>query len=410
MSLYRVFKLAFRNIFRNKRRTLLTLAAIIIGGVALVFIGGYIQYTFWGLREQTIHSQTGHMQFYKKGFIEKGSIEPEKYLLSKNEAEKVEEVLSKQKHVKQFAKRLSIMGLVSNGDKSVIFLGKGVEPEKDSEINTNTQVVEGENLMDDDNFKILLGVDLASLMHVKIGDNVTLLVTTMQGSQNAYDFTVKGFTKTGIKDYDDKSIVVSLTDAQKLINTDSIERIISLFDKTENTELVNKELSGKIDSIQVEFRTWEQLAQYYHQVVQMYENAFNVMKTVILLIIIMSIANALIMSVMERVSEIGTLRAMGTSKGDVLVMFIMEGFTLGVLGGIGSVIFGWLFAFLINLKGGIYMPPPPGHTEGYWIQIMTNFKVLALPFIISVLASVISSFIPAVKAARLKVVEALYHV
>lgn len=410
MKLFPIFGIAFRNVLRNKRRTTLTLASIIIGGVALVFVGGYIEYSFMGLRESTIKSELGHIQYYKKGFIEKGSIEPGKYLLASKETNQIESILKKQPQVKQFAKRLSIMGLISNGDRTVTFIGSGVEPEKNSEINAFLKVVEGEDLMDEDAYKILIGTELARNLNIKIGEYVTLLTTTFDGSINAIDFEVLGFVSRGIKEYDSRMVVMRLQECQELLGTNKVERIVTLLDKTEDTGMIKDLISKKINLQEIEFKSWDELANYYHQVVQLYNNAFSILKIVILIIIVLSIANAMVMSVMERIREIGTLRAIGTSKEMIWALFIIEGFYLGLLGGIGSVVFGWLFAMVINLSGGIYMPPPPGNTEGYYIMISTSLPILMLPVAISLISSVISSIIPAAKAAKLTVVDALFHV
>ena len=105
------FTLAFRNVFRNKRRTFITFLAIISGMVALIVFGGFVEYSFWGLRESTIHSQLGHIQIFKKGYSEKGISDPSKYLIDNFQL--LEKKLYRVPEVELVTARLSFAGLVS---------------------------------------------------------------------------------------------------------------------------------------------------------------------------------------------------------------------------------------------------------------------------------------------------------
>ncbi len=121
------FLLALRNIFRNKRRTIITFLAIISGMVGLIVFGGFVEYSFWGLRESTIRSQLGHIQVYKKGYSEKGIANPSEYLI--DDFQKLEELFYKIPYVELVTARLSFSGLISTGENTLICKGSGVIPE-----------------------------------------------------------------------------------------------------------------------------------------------------------------------------------------------------------------------------------------------------------------------------------------
>lgn len=405
-----IFKLAFRNILRNKRRTMLTLFSIMFGASSIVFVGGYIEYTFWGLREATIKNDIGHIQIYQKGFNENSMNDQQNYVLHNRDIQQIEAQLKEMPEISQFSKRINFTGLISSGEKTLTFMGVGIEPGKESKVNTQMTIVSGENLFDSDKNRILIGSDLAKSLGVKVKDNVTLLTTSKSGQINAIDFEVFGLVSRGIKDVDSRSIVILLEDAQRLVDMDGIERYLVFLKNTTDTPKVLSILNKKFAINQYELKSWEELTPYYHQVVRLYNSAFNFLKLVILVIIILSISNTMIMSILERVSEIGTLRAMGTSKLQTVFVIVTEGFLLGTIGGILGIFIGTLIAFTINLFGGIYMPPPPGFSDGYMILVAIVPNVLLFALFLSIFSSLISSIIPAIKASRLRIVDALRHV
>jgi len=403
-------KLAIRNVFRNKRRTSITLASIVIGGIAIILVGGYIEYSFWGLREMAIRSELGHIQIYKDGFIKNGQVEPQKYLLDSAQVQSIKNELSKNDSVKTFSQRLSIVGLVSDGNKNLFFMGQGIEPEKESEISSTLKIVDGTDLFDDDSYKILVGKGLAENLKLSVGNQLTLMVSTFYGGINAMDFEIAGIISNGIKEFDDKIIRLKLNEAQELLGTDKVERVITLLNETEETDTAYSLLDKSLAPQGTELRKWDSMADYYQKVKTVYQNIFAFLKTIILIVIVLSIMNTMMMSVMERVSEIGTLRSLGTSRSGILLLFINEGLVLGVVGGVLAIILGIGCAFLINLMGGIYMPPPPGHTTGYVILIQIVPSALRFTFLLSIVSAILSSIFPAIKAARLKVVDAIRHV
>jgi putative ABC transport system permease protein len=134
------------------------------------------------------------------------------------------------------------------------------------------------------------------------------------------------------------------------------------------------------------------------------------MKVIICIIVFFSIANTMSMSVFERIKEIGTLRAIGTTRWGITKLFLVEGVLIGILGGILGIICGILAAQIINLSGGIEVPPPPGMTVSFVCKILIVPKVLLYSFSLTVIVSVLSSLYPAIKASRLRIVDAIHYV
>ena len=406
----KTISLAFRNIFRNSRRTAITFLAIISGLVGIIVFGGYVEYSYWGLRETVIKTQLGHIQLYKKGYIEKGVADPAKYLIDDPDAvERAISVLPFVKYMTMVSNRLTFSGLVSTGEKTLACKGIGVDPTREEEMSYYESLVEGVQISNDMPDGGVIGVELMKALGAKVGDYVTILTTTVDGVINAADIEIVGVAQTGTKDYDSVFIKMPIQFVRTILNTNSAEKIIILLENTEDVPEVTTLLNDLIEEndLDLELRTWEDLATFYYKVVDLYDGIFRVVKVIIGAIVFFSIANTMTMTVFERVQEIGTLRAIGITKGGITSLFIVEGILIGVVGGILGNVVGIAVAKIINLCGGVEMTPPPGMTVGFNAEILIVPEVLLYGFVLTVLVSVVSSVYPAFKASRLQIVDAL---
>lgn len=402
--------LALRNIFRNKRRTAITFMAIITGVVSLIVFGGFIEYTFWGLREQTIRTQLGHIQVYKEGYSEKGIAEPGKYLIE--DPEVIEKTISNMPNVTMVTHRLTFSGLISTQQKTLPCKGIGVVVEKEKEMSGFETIVAGGQLEADQTDGGVVGSELMKALGAKVGDYLTILTTTPDGVINAVDFKVVGITQTGSQDYDSVFVKLPIETVQNLLNTTAVEKIIVFLKDTKDVDKVASLLAEAINKnkMDLELKKWSELAEFYWKVVGVYHGIFNVVKVIIGVIALFSIANTITMSVYERVREIGTMRAIGTTRSRIITLFITEGALVGIFGGLLGIFVGILVAHIINISGGIYISPPPGMSKGYVSLILIVPKVVIYAFSSIVVVAILSSIYPAYKASRLKIVEALQHV
>jgi len=311
-------KLAFRNVFRNKRRTILTLLGIICGNAAIINYLGYVNASIWGMRESVINGQLSHIQIYKKGFLEKGVIDPYKYMI--DNYEEIKKIMMEDKMIVVMAPRISFSGIIASNDISTIFTGEGVDPQYDNKITSYINISEGRDLVPTDQNAVVLGIGLAAGMQAATGSMLTLLTSTRAGGLNAIDIQVEGIMQSGIKDYDNVFLKLPLQTVQKLLNTKAVTRLFVLIDKTENTELVAAKMKKLIQEkkLDLEIKTWDELATTFHAVVKILYDFFYFVAIIIILIVIFSITNTLTMSVMERIDEIGTIRAIGATKKNVM--------------------------------------------------------------------------------------------
>jgi putative ABC transport system permease protein len=409
MPLY--LKLAIRNVFRNRRRTLITLAAMGFGAAAIIVFGGFVHSIYFGVRESTIRSQVGHIQLYRRGYSDKGNLAPYDYLIADYAGLRAE--LLKLEHVKAVTARLGFSGLVSTGDTTTAFVGTGVQPESETDLSALAVVVDGKELASRDPRGITLGVGLARAFGVKPGDDLTLLSTTRAGSINALAVKVRGVWESGEKAYDDRFLRVGLPEVQRLLDVENgeVQSVVLLLDKTEHTAAVRADIDRLIrdKSLDLEVRTWEDLALRYHQVRELFGRIFAVLTLIVSIMVVFGITNTMTMAIFERTREIGTIMALGTRRRGVISMFVLEGVALGALGGLLGVLLGIGLARVISAVG-IQLPPPPGSTRGFTVNIFVVPEVLLQAFRLSLVTATLASLYPAWRAARLNVVEALRHV
>ena len=411
------FKLALRNVFRNKIRSIITLAAIAFGSVSIIISGGFFEDTFLQMREAAIHSQLGHMQIYCKGYNDHGASAPFDYLIE--DRRPLIEKLMKFDHIKLVTSRITFFAMISTGENNVSVFCQGVEPEGEKVLNKidslqkenkGVKIELGRDLSKGDHFEVILGRGLAKNLDLKPGDSAVLLTNTVGGSLNAFDVTIKGIFFTASKEFDDRALRIPIQTAQQLLRTDSVQTIVVLLDKTENTLAVSSQMKQMIqtDNLPLEMKTWKELADFYNKTVELYGKQFFFLKLIIATIVILSIFNTINMAIWERTREIGTIMAMGYKKLDILKLFLAEGFILGLLGGAAGVILGTLLAKGISIFG-IRMPPPPGATVGWTAFIKVVPHLLISSMAISLFASLFSSIYPAFKASNLTINDALRH-
>ena len=196
-----LIKLALRNILRQKIRTAMTLAAIMFGVVGLILAGGFIQDVFIQLGEAIIHSQTGHAQVFRKDYLERGTRQPDRFLIDKPDA--LAERLAAIPQVKDVSARLNFAGLLNNGRRDLAVIGEGIEPDKEARLGTYLQLTAGRQLRDADTFGMLVGQGVAQSLNLKPGDAVTLVMNTSDGALNTLDFEIVGIFQSFSKDFDE---------------------------------------------------------------------------------------------------------------------------------------------------------------------------------------------------------------
>jgi len=399
-----MLKLALRNVFRHKLRTGMTLAAIVFGVVGLVLSGGFVEDVYYQLGETFIHSQSGHLQVSRADFHASGTRSPDKFLI--DSPEPLRKLLLAQPQVDDVMARISFSGLVSNGRSDWPIVGEGVEPDKEARLGTHIFMIEGRPLAKSDGYGIVIGGGVAHALKLRPGDRVTLLLNTAEGALNSLEFTVVGLFKSFSKDYDARAVRIPLAAAQELLGTQGVNSLVVSLKRTEDTQQVADKLRRQIDSRTYEVLRWEELNDFYARAVELYQRQFGVLQFIILVLVLLSVANSVNMSVFERVGEFGTMMALGNRSGAVFRLVLSENALLGLIGGLLGVVFGLILAWVISAIG-IPMPPPPGANLGYTAHIRVLPDTLLMAFGVGFCATLLAALFPARRVSRIPVSEAL---
>jgi putative ABC transport system permease protein len=400
------FRIATRNLWRNTGRTLVAVSTVAGGVVAFLLAGGFINWIFHDMREGTIHSQLGHIQIVRPGYFDKGIADPYAFLLKENASEL--SAASAVPGVISLTQRLAFSGLISIGDLTVPFAGEGIDPERERPISKRITVLEGKALEHGDERKAMLGEGLARSLGAKPGDTIVLLTTAATGGPSAVEVTVAGVFATISKEYDDTAVRLPIKLARKLMKVGGATSWVILLDHAERTDEAVSRLKAILPAADFEVVPWHALADFYNKTVALFSKQVNVVKVIIGLIIVLTISNTLIMSVLERTTEIGTSLAIGLRQRVVTRMFIVEGGLIGVIGGSLGVGIGYLLAAAISAIG-IPMPPPPGMAHGYIGQIVVTPSLAMDAVVLAMVTTLLASLMPAWKAGRLNIVDALRY-
>ncbi len=398
--------LAARNVARHRLRTGLTLAAIGFGVSGLVLTGGFVQDIYIQLGEAIIRSQTGHVQVARKGFFTYGSQAPEKYLIE--DAAGVAQRLAAQPGAAQVMGRLYFSALLGNGRTDLPVVGEGIEPDKEARLGTYMVIQSGERLSARHRYGILVGEGLARALKLGPGDTVTLMTTAMGGAVNVLDFELVGVFQSYSKDYDARAVKIPLEAAQELLATSGVNVLVVELGATGATDRFAASLRSRLETAGLTLRTWRELSDFYEKTVDLYERQFGVLRLIVLLMVLLSVANTVNLSLFERIGEFGTMCALGDRRRKVFGLIMTEGLLIGSIGAGIGVALGVGLAAVISAVG-IPMPPPPNANLGYMARIQIVPGVITGAALVGVLATVLATLLPARRMARLSIVDALRH-
>ena len=416
------FKLAFRGLSRNRRRSLMTLLTIALGFAAIALFAGYTHNIYSGMSRGAIHGEMlGHLTLSKPGMRKEGRLYPERYLLNADEVKKIGELLQSEPHVKLVAPRLAFSGLVSNGRASTIFIAEGIAPAALQKIQEGifTQNEAKRGLYD----KMLKKLDsahaevvelssgLAELLHLQQQGQAAMLVNTMYGQANALDVTLGGTFDTGNAGSNDKYALVSLALAQNLYDASGhADRLTVLLDDVAQTEPMRKLLHDKLHAagFDLEIKSWNELSSFYNQVHGMFDMIFGFIFLIVLTVVVMSVANSMGMTVIERTREIGTLRSIGLRRAGVVRIFTTESLLL-TLNGCGT---GFLLTVLvrygINVADISYTPPNSVSPTPLLIDL--DMRRIVFTCVLMGIVATLAAYLPARRAANKVIIDALGHV
>jgi putative ABC transport system permease protein len=417
-----MLKLALRGLLRNRRRSLVTMLTIALGFSAIVLFAGYTHNVYSGLSRLAIHGEMlGHLTLNKRGMRTEGKLDPERYLLTAAEVEAITKLLKDEQHVELISPRMAMSGLVSNGRVSTIFIAEGIEPAAmerlqknvltDFEMNTGYGDLVKQKLDPAHPDVVGLSEGLIEMLRLSVGDQAQILVNTLSGQANALDVTVGNSFNTGNARSNDKFAFVSLALARSMLDAEGrAERMIILLDDVNNTEAMRDLLLKKMTAagFDVEINTWQELSDFYNQVHGMFDMMFGFIFSIVLTVVVMSVANSMGMTVVERTREIGTLRAIGLKRSGVVRLFTTESMLLTLIGCVAGLALSLLVRWGVNNANITYIPPNSVSPMPLLVDLDVERTILA--FILMGVVGTVAAYMPARRAAKKDIIDALGHV
>ena len=405
------WSIALRNVTRNPRRSVLTGCVVTFGFCAFALAGGFMAQSLEGLRDGTIRGGIGHLQFADPAaFAEGAAAAPGSGL---GDAPGVAAILAADPAVAEVLPRLEFTGLVAAGDRSVPFLGTGLDPAAEARVmDAPRLVVEGAWLRDRSDRAVILGTGLAAALSVRVGDVITLMTTTRDGTLNAVDAPVAGLARVPFRELNDRYLATTLDLAADLLaNRDGASKIVVVLKDGGGAPASLARLLGTLRARghAIDGRTWIDLAPFYRQVRTLYLGIFGFMGALLVVMVLLASANTMMMAVGERVREIGTLRALGTRARFIRRLFLAEGLVLGIAGCLAGALLSLVVRLVLN-HSGIVLPPPPGGVQGSVLHVQIYGAAYGAGALAMILTLAAASWLPARRATRLRIVEALAHV
>ena len=406
-----IIVIALRNLSRNKRRTILTSSLIAFGVVLVVAFGG-VAISF---KSQMIgiltNTAMGDLQIHKKGYVESIDNLPLNLTLSGNELANVEEMLKRTPDVAAYSPRIKFGAMISNYAQTSNIRLTAVYPEMENRtVSGFVKRIKGE-VPNPDKFlspgEILVPENLMKGLSLSTGDEIVLVGTNKEGSVNAVTLRIAAVTEN-VFGPSGKDGYIHMDDALLLLRMDRPE-IVEIAIHLHQFEMLNSvfehlKSSAAADVQYVEVHTWEQLSPFA-SITRIVDLLIIVVKFILISIVLVSILNIMTMSVYERISEIGTIAAMGTTPRKIMALFLIEGFAMGLFSALAGIAVGLAMLWAMNLTeitfvfGQMDVSLQPGIpvSEIVWVTIIV------------MLVSLFAGFQPAYKASKMEPVDALGH-
>jgi ABC-type lipoprotein release transport system permease subunit len=347
--MYRLWRIAVRDLRRNKRRSALTLIAVMMGLALVITLHSFEMGAIQGSIENNIRVQTGHVQVREESYDEEKVSLKWEDLLQKPQALATQAQMLP--NVRAAAPVLWASGILNTAEESVGTRVFGIDPLSEMVAPFREGLVAGAFLVPDDRSGVLISQRLARSMGLSVGDGVSLLINTSGEQPDEAIFEIRGLYDTGIPGFDDATIFLPLAKAQAFTRVgDRASAVVALLHDQEGADAV----AAALRAPGLEIVTWRDLNQLMLQTTESAMGILYLMYLVVLAIVAVVVANTLLMSVFERTREMGILAALGMKGRQIMAMFLMESATLGVIGVILGVALGSLGVYYLATEGFHY--------------------------------------------------------
>jgi putative ABC transport system permease protein len=466
-----LIKIAFRNMLRNLRRSLMTGSAVAAGALALLLFGGFAAYIFASLETNNVR-RIGHLTVFREGYFLLGAGNPAAYGIDRyrDVIELIERDPVVGPMINVITPTQSLVGIAGNFSGSVeaskTFLGTGLIPSNRErmrqwdEFRASAGYVPDRRMSDEDPSRGEIGVGLARVLGLcgPLGlhgcpalpaarppsgaaagvasrdltdlaardlaagaqgsdptPQIDLLAATAGGAPNVVQFAVGGAEPQGVKELDDNFVAMPLGLAQQLVYGRSEHKatgIVLQLHRSEDLPTARARLTTlfKQKHLDLEVRDFGELSPFYGQVKNMFSAIFLFIALVMGVIVLFAVVNTMTMNVMERTNEIGTIRALGIRRAGIRSQFTVEGVLIGAIGATVGAALALAIAALVNHSGLTWIPPGNATAVPLRLDVAGRAPLVGGAWLGLAIVTTLAALLPANRAARLPVVDALRHV
>ncbi|PIQ28460.1 hypothetical protein COW36_13220 [bacterium (Candidatus Blackallbacteria) CG17_big_fil_post_rev_8_21_14_2_50_48_46] len=403
-----LFKISWRNLYRNFRRTLIMAIVVAIGFVGTIFCLSFVQGYMRQTVENAIQAHTGHLQIHQLGFADNPVI---KKRIQKPQT--VERILSEHStEIQAFTQRIKNQGMINSSESSAGALIIGIDPEKEAEITQiKKSLVEGQYLAPDDAHAVYLGKALAKKLKVHLNDKIVLMGQTLHQEIGGGAFRVKGLFQTSSPSFDKAMVFITLPAAQNLFEMKTaVSEFTIIARQPETLEVLQTEIKSGLNAQDYEVLTWKELLPALAQLIETSSGTVYIIVFILLIGICFSIINTLFVIVFERFREFGIMKALGTPPRHIFVLILFEALgmtSLGIaLGGVLSTgIMSYFHIYGLNLSA---------YSKGIAIMNLGEIFYLSVTpaqiitsIVLTLLIVALAALYPAWVAARIQPIKAL---
>lgn len=395
------------NLWRHRRRTLFTGLVCSAAMTAVLLGAGFALFTYQSLAEKAARD-LGHLTLSHPDYFLDNEDVPLQHGIQRDPA--LEKRLLARDDVKAVLPRLQFSGLVSNGEKSTIFLGSGVDGSEFQLKGPFLQIKAGGVLPPaylskaDDNIPLLIGEGLAAILKAKVGSELSLMSATSTGALNALDVVVVGIFSTGVPDLDKRQLYLPIKAGQQLLQSDKISELnIYLLHDQQQTELAAA-LQAELPAHKV--TPWQDRAFVFKAVRDLYNRIFGTLGILMLLLVLFAVGHGISQVVTERTREIGTMAALGERRSRIVGNFVLEALLLGAFSAVVATLSTLLCCELLR-QFEVMMPPPPGSSQGYPLMISFSAELTLYAGLVLMVVCMLFALKASLSAARKPLVDAL---
>ena len=403
-----LLKLAWRNIWRNKRRSFIVIISVVVGLTAIVLTDGLSNGMMRQMLFNQINLDISHIQIHKEGFnnnkIIKNYIPDYKH---------VDSLLNKNPEVKAYSKRVFATGILSSANNSSGVIIYGINPAEEAKVSIiKSSIVEGKYL-DKGKREIIIGEKLAEKLGVQLGDKVVAMANTLKGDIGSDAFRIVGIFQTSSSEYDKRAVYVHAATEQEMLGIGNNYHEFAIITKDYNkVTSIKKSLESELGKGYEVFTYRDLLPMLIYQM-DLYKESMMILNIIIGLALIFGIVNTMLMSVFERIREFGVLMAIGMKNNQLYLMIVIEAFILGIIGTFAGLIFGLLLDIPLS-HTGINLSMFATGLESFGVGAII-YPVLSIGNIINAVifmpfVAVVGALYPAYKAIKLEPIYAINYV